>query len=206
MTRARRSHRPGKRPGAGHALACLAVLSASLAAGAAPSADGPPAGGWWVTAERFDSQTANHDIDLSTLLVERTLPLLDKLFIGVGAGVIAAEGSGTTSGTGTRDADATGVGTTASLRWMPVEVRGLRPFVAGSTGMVFTTDALPPGGERGNLWHRASLGLTVHLRPSLRLVAALRRIHMSGSRWMERDHGRHLDGNGVVLGLALRGP
>ena len=100
-----------------------------------------------------------------------------------------------------READGLGAGFLGLLRWSPLRLSTVQPYVEASSGMVFTLEEFPPGGTVWNFWSRWGVGVSIGIRGELALVVGVRRVHISNGKGFGHPRNPAYDGAGVVVGL-----
>ena len=157
-----------------------------------------------ITAEFFDSQDSDRDIQMVTLGLGLGKELVRTLYGHVGTKLALTtgtrfdeDGSEVTE----READGLGAGLLGLLRWSPLRLSAVEPYVEASSGMVFTLEAFPPGGTVWNFWSRWGVGVSIGIRGELALVVGVRRLHISNGKGFGHPRNPAYDGAGFVVGL-----
>ena len=117
-----------------------------------------------ITVEFVDSQDSDRDIQMVTLGLGLGKELVRTLYGHVGAKLALTTGTRFDEddpGVPEREADGLGAGLLGLLRWSPLRLSAVEPYVEVSLGMVFTLEEFPPGGTVWNFWSRWGVGVSI---------------------------------------------
>ena len=181
------------------AVSTLSPLSSVAAQGTERAARLAIAGEFFFPEDRD-----NRDIRVLALSFEA-----EKYLIG-GLWLRGAVGPTLTEGVFVRDedpqgveleADAVGLGVVGFLRWRPVRIAGIAPFVEGAFGTLFTTEAFPPDGTAWNFTRRYGLGLDLRITEVSSVAVSYRHVHFSNGKGLVPENPSY-DGDGVMLAIS----
>ena len=186
------------------AVIALVVFLLSLASSAAAQAPERVARRAIASEVFVPEDVDNRDIRVATLSVETERYLVGGLWLRGALGLVFTEGvlrpDDGPQGV-EREAEGVGLGGGGFLRWRPVRVRRLAPFVEGGFGALFTTEAFPPGGTVWNFSQRYGLGIDVQITARLELAVAYRHVHFSNGKGLGSQNPSY-NGDGVMLAIS----
>ncbi len=186
------------------ALVCLLLVGAGLLYAGPASGQASARRAQSITAEFFDSQDSDRDIQMVTLGLGLGKELVRTLYGHVEAKLALTTGrrfDEDDPGVPEREADGLGAGLLGLIRWSPLRLWAVEPYVEASSGMVFTLEAFPPGGTVWNFWSRWGVGVSIGILGEVALVVGLRRLHISNGKGFGHPRNPAYDGAGVVVGL-----
>ncbi len=157
-----------------------------------------------ITVEFVDSQDSDREIQMVTLGIGLGKELVRTLYGHVETKLALTTGTRFVedgSAAAEREADGLGAGLLGLLRWSPLRLWAVEPYVEASSGMVFTLEAFPPGGTVWNFWSRWGVGVSIGIRGKLALVVGVRRVHISNGKGFGHPRNPAYDGVGFVVGL-----
>ena len=159
-----------------------------------------------ITAEFFVPEDRdNRDIRVATLSLEEESHLTGGLWLRGAAGVAFTEGvlvPDHDPPVVELEADGVGLGGSGFLRWRPVRVARVAPFVEVGFGVLLTTEEFPPSGTFWNFNQRYGPGVDLQLSDRLNVAIAYRHVHYSNGKGFGHPRNPSYDGDGVMFAIS----